>query len=86
MATIPEPSSKSGMRKRGHLLKGLRSLANDPKATPAQRLTACKMLFALETNPDRDSSIPQPTPRLLNDMSALLAKIEQKQCCLALDM
>jgi hypothetical protein len=72
-----ESRSKSGMRRRGHLLKGLRSLANDPEATPKQRLEACKMLFALETNPGRDSSDSQPTPRFSNDLTALLAKIEQ---------
>jgi hypothetical protein len=75
--TVLESRSKRGMRRRGHLLKGLRSLANDPKATPKQRLEACKMLFALETNPDREDSIPPSTPRFSNDFSAVLAKIEQ---------
>jgi hypothetical protein len=49
---LETPRRKSGLRRRGHLFKGLRTLANDPKATPAQRLRACEMLFALETNPD----------------------------------
>ena len=39
----------SGLRRRGHLLRGLRTLATDVEATPKQRLEACKMLFALET-------------------------------------
>jgi hypothetical protein len=47
---------KSGLRRRGHLFKGLRTLANDPKATPTQRLRACEMLFALETNPDHGTA------------------------------
>jgi hypothetical protein len=75
--TAVESRSRSGMRRRGHLLKGLRSLANDPKATPKQRLEACKMLFALETNPDRETSESHPKPRVYNDFSALLAKVEQ---------
>lgn len=43
---------RSGLRRRGHLLRGLRTLVNDPKATAKQRLEASRMLFALETNSD----------------------------------
>lgn len=52
MTVLETPRRRSGLRKRGHLFRALRNLANDPNATPAQRLEACKMLFELETNPD----------------------------------
>jgi hypothetical protein len=69
--------NKSGMRRRGYLLKGLRFLANDPKATPQQRLEACKMLFALETAPELHSGQSKRTPNYSNDLRPLLAKCEQ---------
>jgi hypothetical protein len=58
-SALETPRRISGLRRRGHLFKGLRTLANDPKATPAQRLEACKMLFELERNPD-PRTVEQP--------------------------
>ena len=76
-STTVTPTRKSGLRRRGHLLKGLRFLANDPKATPAQRLKACEMLFALEGRPD-DSEPSWPcTPEMRKQIDAALAKCDQ---------
>jgi hypothetical protein len=53
----------------------LRFLVNDPKATSKQRLEACKMLFALEVNPNPTSS-ETPKPHYPNDIGSFLARIE----------
>jgi hypothetical protein len=65
------------MRRRGHLLKGLRSLANDSKATPKQRLEACKMLFALETDPLPRTSGSLHKAEYSREMIALAEKCER---------
>lgn len=68
---------KSGLRRRGHLLRALRALANDPEATPKQRLEACKMLFALETGQERKDLESPPTPQISSRLQALLDKMEE---------
>lgn len=65
------------MRRRGHLLRALRSLSNDPEATSKQRLEACKMLFLLETAPEPNSEQLEQTPKCLNNLRSLAAKLEQ---------
>ena len=64
------------MRRRGHLLRALRCLSNDPKATPKQRLEACKMLFELETAPEQSSEQINQMPSRSNDLRSLVAKCE----------
>ena len=64
-------SAMSGLRRRGHLLRGLRTLVNDLEATPKQRLEACKMLFALET--ERGAAIA-PKPRYSKKLRELFRK------------
>jgi len=61
----------SGLRRRGHLLRGLRTLVNDLEATPKQRLEACKMLFALET--ERGAAIDLK-PRYSKQLRALFER------------
>jgi hypothetical protein len=65
------------MRRRGHLLKALRHLANDPTATSKQRLRACELLFRLET--DREyRSLPKPQELVVSSsLAALCAKLEE---------
>ena len=69
--------NKSGLRRRGHLLKALGCLSNDPNATPKQRLEACKMLFELETAPDSNNEQSNQTAKYSNDLRSLAARFEQ---------
>ena len=73
-SVLETPRRKSGLRRRGHLLKALRYLANDPKARPAQRLEACRMLFALETDPAFQTEAQHANFNPHGDLAALLSE------------
>jgi hypothetical protein len=68
---------KSGLRRRGHLLRGLRTLVIDPKTSAKQRLEACKMLFELETTTRRDDEGLRISPRNQEQFQKILAAMER---------
>ena len=59
-------------KRASHLVRSLRALARDPKASPKVRLRACELLVEIDPTIQRDSSAGLSKARAAASLKALL--------------